>query len=72
MSQQSGETALISAIKAELDKQFNGQPPPQNQDDGLQRIANAVGKAVVDIITADFVITVKIDPTTYPASVDWK
>lgn len=53
-----GEAAMVAAIKQELDNQFKGKPPPTSQDEGLQRIADAVGKAVVDALNSHLEIDV--------------
>jgi hypothetical protein len=50
MALQDAEQALIDAIKAQLVAQFEQKAPPQSPDEGLQRIATAVGHAVINIL----------------------
>ena len=69
------ETALIAAIKSQLVTQFVGQSPPQSQDEGLQRIANAVGKAVIDTLNGELQVgipTISALPFSGSATIGWK
>lgn len=69
------EKALIAEIHNQLVNEIVGQPPPQTPDEGLQRIANAVGKAVIDILNNELQVGIpNIDSLPYsgPATIGWK
>jgi hypothetical protein len=65
MALANAEGALITAIYDELLNQFVGPPPPApppapptTPEQGLQRIANAVGKAVIDTLNLGLEISI--------------
>jgi hypothetical protein len=69
------EGALITAIHDELVKQFVGQAPPKTEDEGLQRIANAVGKAVIDTFNVELQVgipNISSLPFSGSATIGWK
>jgi hypothetical protein len=53
---------LAEAIFAELQTQVLNNPvPPKDAPEGLQRLASAIGKAVVDYLVANAQVHVKVD-----------
>jgi hypothetical protein len=75
MAKTDAESALIASVYAELVAQFIGQNPPKNPQEGLQRIANAVGKAVIDTLDGELQINIPnitALPYSGTGSITWK
>lgn len=55
------ESDLIAKLVAELQAQLLNNPvPPATPEEGLQRLANAIGKAAIEYLTANAEVHVKV------------
>lgn len=69
----SSEDDLIAEIKKNLLAQFPPKPPPPvDQDDGMQRMANAIGKAIAEKLPSLLTVTTTVGSTDYAGSVTLK
>lgn len=65
----SAEDTLVAAILTKLLAQFPEGSPPHTEQDGMQRIATAVGKAIAETLPGLLVVTTTVQSINFTGSV---